>query len=81
MADMFTTLFWVMFGYATEANYLLAWTFNGHPITFVLVKSFSCLPAIVMATRLAQRHPRFTIWLLRFIIAVYILTYFRFAQF
>ena len=81
MTDMFTTLFWVTFGYAKEANHLLAWTFSGHPITFVLVKSISCIPAIFMATRLAQRHRVFTVWLLRIIIAVYLLTYFRFAQF
>lgn len=81
MADMFTTLFWVVFGYATEANHLLAWTFSGHPVTFVLIKSLSCIPAIVMAPRLAQRHRTFTVWLLRAIIAAYVLTYLRLAQF
>ena len=81
MTDMFTTLFWVTFGYATEANHLLTWTFRGHPITFVLIKSISCIPAILMAPRLAQRHPTFTVWLLRAIIVVYLVTYFRLAQF
>lgn len=81
MADMFTTLLWVTLGYATEANHLLAWTFEIHPLTFVLVKSASCIPAVLMAPALARRHRRFTVWLLRVIIAVYILSYFKFAQF
>ncbi|WP_395142245.1 DUF5658 family protein [Armatimonas sp.] len=81
MADMFTTLMWVTMGYATEANHLLAWTFDVHPITFVLVKSVSCIPAVLMAPKLARRHKTFTIWLLRIIIAVYALTYFKLAQF
>ncbi len=81
MVDMFTTLLWVTMGYATEANHLLAWTFDVHPITFVLVKSISCIPAVLMAPNLARRHKTFTIWLLRIIIAVYALTYFKLAQF
>jgi Domain of unknown function (DUF5658) len=81
MADMFTTLYWVTMGYATEANHLLAWTFEIHPLTFVVVKSASCIPAVLMAPALAKRKKTFTIWLLRIIIAVYILTYFKLAQF
>ena len=81
MADMFTTLYWVTMGHAVEANHLLAWTFNAHPVTFVLVKSFSCMPAVLLAPLLARRHKTFTIWLLRIIIAVYVLTYFKLAQF
>jgi hypothetical protein len=34
-----------------------------------------------MAPALARRKKTFTIWLLRIIIAVYILTYFKLAQF
>lgn len=70
--DMYTTLYWVVMGIATEANKFLAWTFNYHPLTFVAVKCASCLPALMMAPRLAQRRPQFTIWLLRVIILVYI---------
>jgi Domain of unknown function (DUF5658) len=81
MADMYTTLYWVTMGYATEANHLLAWTFDIHPLTFVVVKSASCIPAVLMAPALAKRKKNFTIWLLRIIIAAYILTYFRLAQF
>jgi Domain of unknown function (DUF5658) len=81
MADMFTTLFWVTLGYAVEANSLLAWTFHIHPLTFVLVKSLSCVPAVILAPMLARRHKNFTVWLLRAIIAVYVITYFKYAQF
>lgn len=73
--DMYTTLWWVVMGYATEANKFLAWTFNHHPLTFVAVKCASCLPALMMAPRLAQRRPQFTIWLLRAIIFVYVAIY------
>lgn len=70
--DMYTTLFWVLSGHATEANPLLARAFDLHPITFVLVKCVTSLPALLLAGRLARRHPRFTVWLLRTITAAYI---------
>lgn len=73
--DMYTTLFWVVFGYATEANPALAWTFDYHPMTFVLVKWGSCLPALALAPRLAQRRPTLTVWLLRAEILVYLALY------
>jgi hypothetical protein len=73
--DMFTTLYWVVTGHATEANGGLAWTFHYHPIWFVLVKSASCFPALLFATRLARRRPRFTAWLLRAILAAYVTFY------
>lgn len=81
MADMYTTLFWVVCGYATEANHLLAWTFDIHPLTFVLVKSASCLPAILLAPHLAKNNKTFTIWLLRAIIVIYVYSYLKYAQF
>ena len=70
--DMYTTLWWVMTGRATEANTNLAWTFEHHPVVFVMVKCASCLPALMLAPLLARRHPRFTVWLLRGIIAFYV---------
>ncbi len=79
--DMLTTLFWVLFGHAREANPLLAWTFQGHPATFVVIKCASCLPALILAPRLAQSHRSFTVWLLRAIIVAYIVLYFTHAEF
>lgn len=70
--DMYTTLWWVMTGRATEANSNLAWTFEHHPVLFVLVKCISYLPALLLAPRLARRHPVFTVWLLRAIIVFYV---------
>jgi hypothetical protein len=76
MLDMYTTLFWVIRGEATEANPLLAWTFDSHSVVFVLIKSASCVPALILAPRLAQKHPLFTVWLLRGVIVYYIWYYF-----
>ena len=74
--DMMTTLYWVSTGRATEANPFLQWTFSHHPVAFVIVKMLATLPAIYFAPKLAQKHPVFTTWLLRSVIAVYLLVYF-----
>jgi hypothetical protein len=78
--DMMTTLYWVSNGTAVEANPLLQWTFDHHPVAFVIVKMLATLPAIVLAPRLAQKHPTFTIWLLRAVIATYVGVYFAGIQ-
>jgi hypothetical protein len=78
--DMMTTLYWVSTGAAVEANPLLQWTFEHHPVAFVIVKMLATLPAIVLAPKLAQKHPTFTIWLLRAVIAAYIGVYFSNIQ-
>ena len=70
--DMYTTLWWVATGHAVEANPLLAATLQTHPLAFVLVKCLFCLPALILAPRLARRRPEFTVWLLRAVIAAYI---------
>lgn len=74
--DMMTTLYWVATGRATEANPFLQWTFDHHPVAFVLVKMLATLPAVYFAPKLAQKHPTFTIWLLRVVIVLYALIYF-----
>ena len=81
MLDMYTTLFWVVFGMATEANPILSWTFKEHPASFVAVKSLTCLPAILLAPRLAQKRKNFTVWLLRGTIVAYLALYFGLAKF
>ena len=70
--DMYTTLWWVVTGHAVEANPLLAATLQVHPMAFILVKCLFCLPALILAPRLARRRPEFTVWLLRAVIAAYI---------
>ena len=80
-ADMLSTLFWVMSGQAQEANPMLGWTFKGHPIVFVVIKCLACIPALVLAPRLAQSQRTFTEWLLRIVIVSYIALYFGFAKF
>lgn len=80
-ADMLTTLFWVMTGQAQESNPVLGWTFTGHPIVFVIIKCLACMPALVLAPKLAQTQRIFTVWLLRVIILAYAVVYFGFAKF
>jgi hypothetical protein len=75
--DMMTTLYWVSIGRATEANPLLQWTFDHHPVAFVIVKMLATMPAIFLAPKLAQKHPTFTVWLLRGVIAAYLFVYFK----
>lgn len=79
--DMITTLWWVVFGHADEANGLLAWTFRIHPAVFVVAKCASWLPALILAPILARRRRALTVWLLRSIIVLYIAFYFVFARF
>jgi len=81
MADMFTTLWWVVSGAATEANPMLGWTFRKHPAAFVALKCASCIPALLLAPRLAQSKKRFTVWLLRLIILLYVALYLGLARF
>jgi hypothetical protein len=78
---MITTLWWVVFGHATEANGLLAWTFKFHPAAFVVAKCASWLPALILAPKLARRRKVLTVWLLRAIIVLYVVLYFAFARF
>jgi hypothetical protein len=79
--DMITTLWWVAFGHASEANGLLAWTFQVHPAAFVVAKCASWLPALLLAPILARRRRKLTVWLLRAIIVLYIAGYLIFARF
>ncbi|GAB4462211.1 MAG: hypothetical protein OHK0029_28670 [Armatimonadaceae bacterium] len=74
--DMYTTLWWVLNGEASEANPLLAWTFYHHPVWFVLLKCATFLPALTLVPHLGRKRPNFTRWTLRFAIPLYIGTYF-----
>ena len=70
--DMYSTIYWVRIGQATEANPLLAWTFDIHPLVFVLIKAATFLPAVALAAYMARRHPRTVTLLLRGVILAYI---------
>jgi hypothetical protein len=70
--DMYTTLWWVLTGRATEANPFLAWTFTVHPVVFVLVKCGTFLPALLLARRLARRYPEMVTGLLRLVLLGYL---------
>ncbi len=73
--DMYSTVYWVATGQATEANPLLAWTFHLHPLLFVLIKAATFLPTLVLAAHMAQRHPHVVTFLLRGVLFAYIAIY------
>ena len=73
--DMYSTIYWVKMGQATEANPLLAWTFHIHPLLFVLVKAGTFLPTLVLAAFLARRYPRPITGLLRCVLLAYVTLY------
>jgi hypothetical protein len=70
--DMWTTLWWVLTGHATEANPFLSWTFAIHPVVFVLVKCGTFLPALLLARHLARRYPDLVTGLLRLVLIGYL---------
>ena len=70
--DMYSTIYWVKTGQATEANPLLAWTFDLHPLIFVLIKAGTFLPTLILAAYMAREHPRTMTLLLRVVILAYI---------
>ena len=74
-ADMYSTIYWVKTGQATEANPLLAWTFDLHPLVFVLIKAGTFLPTLTLAAYMARKHPRTVTLLLRAVIFAYIAIY------
>lgn len=73
--DMFSTVYWVTSGQAIEANPLLAWTFHIHPLVFVLLKTATFLPALVLAAHMAQRHAKTVTYLLRSVLFAYVAIY------
>ncbi|MBC8141758.1 MAG: hypothetical protein H7Y38_10005 [Armatimonadetes bacterium] len=73
--DMYSTVYWVRTGVATEANPLLAWTFDIHPVVFVLIKAATFLPSLALASFLARKHPAKVTNLLRFVILAYVSIY------
>ncbi len=73
--DMYSTIYWVKTGQATEANPLLAWTFDLHPLIFVLIKAGTFLPTLLLAAYMARKHPRTVTVLLRAVILMYIVVY------
>lgn len=70
--DMYSTIYWVKTGQATEANPLLAWTFDLHPLVFVLIKAGTFLPTLLLAAYMARKHPKTVTLLLRCIILAYV---------
>ena len=75
LADMLSTLYFVMMGMAVEQNPLMAACINHSPVTFVLVKMASFVPFIIAIELYRRKNPDFAIKACRCAIALYLVTF------
>jgi len=75
IADMFSTLVLVSLGYATEKNPLMAACFKHSAITFLVVKTVSFMPFIIVVEWYRRHKPQFARNATWAAIILYILAY------
>lgn len=75
LADMLSTLYFVLNGSATEQNPIMAACINHSPMTFVLVKMASFVPFIVAVELYRRKNPSFARTACRAAIALYVVTF------
>ena len=75
LADMLSTLYFVMMGMAVEQNPLMAACIDHSPVTFVLVKMASFVPFIIAIELYRRKNPDFAIKACRCAIALYLVTF------
>lgn len=75
MADMISTLVFVLRGRAVEQNPLMAMCLNQSPLMFVLVKLASFVPFVVAVELFRRRNPAFARFACRTAIAAYVVTF------
>lgn len=75
MADMFSTLIMVSMGYATEQNPLMASCLRHSAMMFLVAKTASFLPFIVVVEWYRRRKPAFARNATRAAIILYVLAY------
>ena len=75
LADMFSTLFFVMKGLAVEQNPLMAACLRHGPMAFVLVKLASFVPFVVAIELYRRRNAAFARLACRSAIALYLVTF------
>ena len=75
LADMLSTLFFVMRGSAVEQNLLMAACLRQGPCVFVLVKILSFVPFVIAIEIYRRRNPDFARTACRSAIALYVVTF------
>jgi len=75
LADMFSTLFFVLRGSAVEQNPLMAACLNHSPAMFVLVKILSFVPFIIAVELYRRKNERFARLACRCAIMLYTVTF------
>ncbi len=75
LADMFSTLFFVLRGQAVEQNPIMAACLNHSPTAFVLVKLLSFLPFVVAVELYRSKNPSFARLACRSAIVLYLVTF------
>lgn len=75
MADMLSTLYFVMIGAATEQNPLMAACINTSPLLFVLIKIASFVPFVVAVELYRRKNPAFARSACRMAIFLYVATF------
>lgn len=75
LADMISTLFFVLRGSAVEQNPLMAVCLNHSPMVFVLVKLASFVPFVIAVELYRRRNAAFARFACRTAIAAYLVTF------
>ena len=75
LADMLSTLYFVMRGMASEQNPLMAACITRSPALFVLVKMLSFVPFVIAIEWYRRRKPEFARTVCRCAIALYLLVF------
>lgn len=75
MADMFSTLLFVSLGHATEQNPLMAACLKHSAMMFIVAKTASFLPFIVVVEWYRRQKPQFARNATRAAIILYLLAY------
>jgi hypothetical protein len=73
--DALSTYLFLVLGIAREANPVLRWVAEVNPCFFLLVKTLTYMPAIVVAEWHRTRHPLLVQRALRLVLAIYLVTY------
>lgn len=75
LADMFSTLFFVMRGAAVEQNPIMAACLKHSPAAFILVKLASFVPFVIAVELYRRRNPAFARLACRSAIVLYLVTF------
>lgn len=75
LADMFSTLYFVLTGAAVEQNPIMAACFRQSPGMFVFVKMISFVPFVIAVELYRKKNPDFALKACRCAIVLYLVTF------